>query len=256
MIDLLTSRAQRARGTGLYLAQKREARLLELERASESSTCFPCWKSNQVTLFWRELFRVGSRRKVSIITFPVSYNGSKAMLFCAHTEEKITPTKPFFMFLQFQKIFPYNVMGLQRTPPNEGGYFQDRLNYLKPKHVKIRSFYLTICSKWERNCLTKLCSTQRNFAKTNQTVKPNLQGSLCVKRLTRHEHKRNRKRGSCRHQIKHILSTTVTFDYFALMFADIPVLYCLQPIRDCVVNERIISTRNLEVLVRRSIREL
>ena len=76
-------------------------------RASESSiaTCFPCWKLNQVTSFWRELFRVRSRRKVSIITFPVSYNGSKAMLFCAHTEEKITPTKPFFKFLQFQKIF-------------------------------------------------------------------------------------------------------------------------------------------------------
>ena len=44
------------------------------------------------------------------------------------------------MFLQFQKIFPYNVVGLQRTLPNEEGYFQDRLNYLKPKHVKIRSF--------------------------------------------------------------------------------------------------------------------
>ena len=29
-------------------------------RASESSTCFPCWKSNQVTSFWRELFRVRS----------------------------------------------------------------------------------------------------------------------------------------------------------------------------------------------------
>ena len=74
-------------------------------RASESSTCFPCWKSNQVTLFWREFFSLRSRRKVSIITFPVSYNGSKAMLFSAHTEEKITPTKPFFKFLQFQKIF-------------------------------------------------------------------------------------------------------------------------------------------------------
>ena len=58
------------------------------------------------------------------------------MLFCAHTEEKITPTKAFFMFLQFQKIFPYNVVGLQRTLPNEG-YFQDRLNYLKPKYVEI-----------------------------------------------------------------------------------------------------------------------
>ena len=64
-------------------------------------------------------------------------NGSKAMFFCAHTEENITPTKPFFMFLQFQKIFPYNVVGLQRTLPNEEGYFQDRLNYLKPKYVEI-----------------------------------------------------------------------------------------------------------------------
>ena len=98
----------------------------------------------------------------------------------------------FFMFLQFQKIFPYNVVGLQRTLPNEEGYFQNRLNYLKPKHVKIRSFYFAICSKWERNCLTKLCRTQwnanqeenvrENFAKTNQTVKPNFQGSLCKAR--------------------------------------------------------------------------
>ena len=58
------------------------------------------------------------------------------MLFCAHTEEKITPTKPFFMFLQFQKIFPYNVVGLQRTLPNEEGYFQDRLNYLNQNMSK------------------------------------------------------------------------------------------------------------------------
>ena len=124
------------------------------------------------------------------------------MLFLRSHGGEITPTKPLFMFLQFQKIFLYNVVGLQRTLPNEEGYFQDRLNYLKPKQVKIRSFYLAICSKWERNCLTKLCRTQRNanqelnfyyrrenFEKTNQTVKPNLQGSLCVKRLTRHEHK-------------------------------------------------------------------
>ena len=61
----------------------------------------------------------------------------KPCFFCAHTEEKITPTKPFFMFLQFQKIFPYNVVGLQRTLPNEEGYFQDRRNYLKPKYVEI-----------------------------------------------------------------------------------------------------------------------
>ena len=37
-----------------------EARSSELERAraraSESSTCFPCWKSNKLMLFWRELF--------------------------------------------------------------------------------------------------------------------------------------------------------------------------------------------------------
>ena len=50
-------------------------------KSSERLTCFPCWKSNQVTLFWCELFRMRSRRKVSIITFPVSYNGSKAILF-------------------------------------------------------------------------------------------------------------------------------------------------------------------------------
>ena len=55
----------------------------------------------------------------------------------------------------------------------------------------------------------------------------------------------NETRTATRHEAR-ILSTTVTFDYFALMFADIPVLYFLQPIRDCV------STRNLEVLVRRS----
>ena len=33
-------------------------------RASESSTCFPCWKSNQVTSFWRELFRVRSCQRI------------------------------------------------------------------------------------------------------------------------------------------------------------------------------------------------
>ena len=110
-LDLLTSRAQRARSGCLVPCLEARSAIVKaraserVARASESSTCFPCWKLNQVTSFWRELFRVRSRRKVSIITFPVSYNGSKAMLFCAHTEEKITPTKPFFMFLQFQKIF-------------------------------------------------------------------------------------------------------------------------------------------------------
>ena len=179
---MLTSRAQRARSAVLYLQvelKEREALsciLLRsakrdhqrsgkrIARVSESSTCFPCWKSNQVTLFWRELFRVRSRRKVSIITFPVSYNGLKAMSLFFSLTRRRKSRKPslFFMFLQFQKIFPYNVVGLQRTLPNKEGYFQDRLNYFKPKHVKIRSFYLAICSKWERNCLTKLCRTQRN----------------------------------------------------------------------------------------------
>ena len=55
-------------------------------RASESSTCFPCWKSNQVTLFWRELFRVRSclkRLKLSKLLFACLIMGSKPRLFCA-----------------------------------------------------------------------------------------------------------------------------------------------------------------------------
>ena len=103
------------------LARALEARsAIVRARASESSTCFPCWKSNQVTSFWRELFRVRSRRKVSIITFPVSYNGSKAMLFLrSHGGENhanqaffhVSPVPEFFPIL-FQ-YFPYNVVGLQ-----------------------------------------------------------------------------------------------------------------------------------------------
>ena len=71
-------------------------------RASESSTCFPCWKSNQVTLFWRELFRVRSclkGLKLSKITFRVSYIGFKAALVLR------SRTKAFsFVFHQFQEI--------------------------------------------------------------------------------------------------------------------------------------------------------
>ena len=47
-IDLLRSRAF-----------EREVRLYKGEaRASESSTCFPCRESHQVTSFWRELLRM------------------------------------------------------------------------------------------------------------------------------------------------------------------------------------------------------
>ena len=151
VLDLLTSRAQRARSAVLYLAWKREARSSELERASKSSTCFPCWKSNQVTLFWRELFRVRSRRKVSISRFPVSYKWFKSHAFFALTRRRKSRQQSLF-----------SCFSSSRTLPNEEDYFQDRLNYLKPKHVKIRSFHLAICSKWDRNCLTKLCRTQRN----------------------------------------------------------------------------------------------
>ena len=58
-----------------------------------------------------------------------------------HTEEKITPTKPFFMFLQFQKMFPYNVMGPQRTLSNEYDYFQDRLHYLKIQELLLGDLF-------------------------------------------------------------------------------------------------------------------
>ena len=180
------------------------------------------------------------------------------MLFSAHTEGKHA-NQAFFHV----SPVPENI-SLQCGGSTENAA-EELLNYLKPKHVKIRSFYLAICSKWERNCLTKfsgncadrngtltksrIFNVRENFAKTNQTV------SLCVKRLTRHEHKEIESADPVGAD-KNILFTTVTFDYFALMFADIPVLYFLQPaIRDCVVNGRIISTRNLEVLVRRSIYE-
>ena len=36
----------------------------------------------------------------------------------------------FFHVSPVPELFPFNVVGLRRTLPNEEGYFQDRLNYL------------------------------------------------------------------------------------------------------------------------------
>ena len=113
-LDLLTSRALRARAPFLEVRSAIvSARGSErVARASESSTCFPCWKSNQVTLFWRELFRVRSCLKglnLSKITFRLSYNGFKSRACFALTNQDFS-----FVFHQFQKIhvFAYNVVGL------------------------------------------------------------------------------------------------------------------------------------------------
>ena len=73
----------------LRLAHKSSSKSAKRDRAaraSESSTCFPCWKSNQVTLFWRELFRVRSclkGLKLSKLLFACLIMGSKPRLFCA-----------------------------------------------------------------------------------------------------------------------------------------------------------------------------
>ena len=139
-----------------------EARSSELERASESSTCFPCCKSNQVTLFWRELFRVRSRRKVSIITFPVSCKWFKSHAFYALKRRRKSRQQSLFSCFCSSRKYFLTMWWVYRECCLTKKVIQDRLNYLKPKHVKIRSFHLAICSKWERNCLTKLCRTQRN----------------------------------------------------------------------------------------------
>ena len=52
-----------------FTSAKRERQIFYVffgksERESESSTCFPCKKSHQLTSFWRELFRL-CRRKLS-----------------------------------------------------------------------------------------------------------------------------------------------------------------------------------------------
>ena len=54
-----------------------------------------------------------------------------------------------------------------------------------------KEIFLRNCAE-RKGTLTesRIFNVRKNFAKTNQTVKPNLQGSLCVKRLTIQEHKR------------------------------------------------------------------
>ena len=125
---------------------RREARSSELERASESSTCFPCWKSNQVTLFWRELFRVRSCLKgleLSKLLFACLIMGSKPRLFCAD-QPRLFPSC-FTNSRKYMYLLILNVMGLKRTLSYVEGYFRDRL---KLKYVKIWSFYLAITLRW------------------------------------------------------------------------------------------------------------
>ena len=82
-------------------------------RASESSTCFPCWKSNQVTLFWRELFRVRSclkGLKLSKLLFACLIMGSKPCLFCAD-QPRLFPSC-FTNSRKYMYLLILNVMGL------------------------------------------------------------------------------------------------------------------------------------------------
>ena len=82
-------------------------------RASESSTCFPCWKSNQVTLFWRELFRVRSclkGLKLSKLLFACLMMGSKPRLFCAD-QPRLFPSC-FTNSRKYIYLLILNVMGL------------------------------------------------------------------------------------------------------------------------------------------------
>ena len=115
-------------------------------RASESSTCFPCWKSNQVTLFWRELFRVRSclkGLKLSKLLFACLIMGSKPRLFCADQPRLFRSC--FTNSRKYMYLLILNVMGLKRTLSYVEGYFRDRL---KLKYVKIWSFYLAITLRW------------------------------------------------------------------------------------------------------------
>ena len=82
-------------------------------RANESSTCFPCWKSNQVTLFWRELFRVRSclkGLKLSKLLFACLIMGSKPRLFCAD-QPRLFPSC-FTNSRKYMYLLILNVMGL------------------------------------------------------------------------------------------------------------------------------------------------
>ena len=113
-VDLLTSRALRARSCTLPRSAIVGARASErVARASESSTCFPCWKSNQVTLFWRELFRVRSclkGLKLSKLLFACLIMGSKPRLFCAD-QPRLFPSC-FTNSRKYMYLLILNVMGL------------------------------------------------------------------------------------------------------------------------------------------------
>ena len=95
-------------------ASERVARASErVARASESSTCFPCWKSNQVTFFWRELFRVRSclkGLKLSKLLFACLIMGSKPRLFCAD-QPRLFPSC-FTNSRKYMYLLILNVMGL------------------------------------------------------------------------------------------------------------------------------------------------
>ena len=95
-------------------ASERVARASErVARASESSTCFPCWKSNQVTLFWRELFRVRSclkGLKLSKLLFACLITGSKPRLFFAD-QPRLFPSC-FTNSRKYMYLLILNVMGL------------------------------------------------------------------------------------------------------------------------------------------------
>ena len=111
-----------------------------------NSTCFPCWKSNQVTLFWRELFRVRScfkGLKLSKLLFACLIMGSKPRLFCADQPRLFPPC--FTNSRKYMYLLILNVMGLYRTLSYVEGYFRDQL---KLKYVKLWSFYLAITLRW------------------------------------------------------------------------------------------------------------
>ena len=119
LVDLLTSRALRARSAIVQPCLEARSAIVgaraseRVARASESSTCFPCWKSNQVTLFWRELFRVRSclkRLKLSKLLFACLIMGSKPRLFCAD-QPRLFPSC-FTNSRKYMYLLILNVMGL------------------------------------------------------------------------------------------------------------------------------------------------
>ena len=107
----------------------------------------------------------------------------KPCFFCAHMEEKITPTKPNFNVSPVLENISLQCGGSTENAAKRRRLFSGSTKLFKTKTCRN-------CAERNRT-LTKsrIFNVRENFAKTNQTVKPNLQGSLCVKCLTRHEHK-------------------------------------------------------------------